>query len=252
MNNLKKLAVLSVLLFTSACATNIHRNDTDADPYENFNRKVFNFNDSVYENVFFPVAKGYRKITTPAIRERVNSFIANIDEPVSAVNHLLQLEPLPALKNISRFVINTTLGLAGTFDVAQGWGISPEKTGFNQTLASWCVADGPYIVLPLIGGRSVRGTVGLTVDTISDPVFLATYNDANVYDKVHYPYAAVKYTAKAENYMDLYNDFKKNSVDFYATIRSAYLQSQRNLKCRFAPEESSASYDFDFDENWEE
>ena len=237
---------------TTACATNIHRTDADADPFENMNRKVFNFNDGVYENVFFPIAKGYRTITTPAIRERVNSFVANIDEPISAVNHILQLEPLPALKNVARFAINTTLGLAGMFDVAQGWGIKPETTGFNQTMASWCVADGPYIVLPFIGGRSVRGTVGLTVDTFSDPVFLATQHDANIYAKVNYPYSALKYTAKAENYMDLYNDFKKNSVDFYATMRSAYLQNQKHLKCRFAPEETTASYDFDFDEEWEE
>ena len=166
--------------------------------------------------------------------------------------HLLQLEPLPALKNIARIAINTTLGLGGMFDVAQGWGLSPEKTGFNQTLASWCVADGPYVVLPFVGGRSVRGTVGLAVDSISDPVFLATYNDANVYAKVNYPYAVVKYTAKADNYMDIYNDFKKNSVDFYATMRSAYLQSQQNLKCRFADETPTASYDFDFDEEWED
>ena len=252
MYKLKKIAILSIVFMTTACATNIHRNDLDADPYESVNRKIFNFNDSVYENVFFPIARGYRTITTPSIRERVNTFIANVDEPVSAVNHLLQLEPLPALKNVARFVINTTLGLAGTFDVAQGWGLKPKATGFNQTMASWCVADGPYVVLPFIGGRNVRGTVGLTVDTISDPVFLATYNDANVYDKVHYPYAALKYTAKAENYMDLYNDFKKNSVDFYATMRSAYLQGQKNLKCRFAEDEETASYDFDFDEDWEE
>ena len=248
MYNLKKIAALSIVLLTSACATNIHKNDLDADPYENVNRKIFTFNDNVYENIFFPVAKGYRKVTTPFIRERVNSFVANVDEPVSAVNHLLQLKPLPALKNLTRFVINTTLGLAGTFDVAQGWGLSKETTGFNQTMASWCVADGPYVVLPFIGGRNIRGTVGLAVDTITDPVFLATHNDANVYNKVNYPYAAVKYTAKAENYMDIYNDFKKNSVDFYAAVRSAYLQGQKNLKCRFAEENDTDSYDFDFDE----
>lgn len=252
MYNLKKLAVLFVMLTTTACATNIHRNDLDADPFENVNRKVFNFNDSVYENVFFPIAKGYRKITTPFIRERVNSFVANVDEPISAVNHILQLEPLPALKNVARFAINTTLGLAGTFDVAQGWGLKPEATGFNQTMASWCVADGPYVVLPFVGGRNIRGTVGMAVDAVSDPVFLATYKDANISAKIQYPYAVLKYTAKAENYMDIYNDFKKNSVDFYATMRSAYLQSQKQLKCRFAPEETTASYDFDFDEDWEE
>ena len=79
-----------------------------------------------------------------------------------------------------------------------------------------------------------------------------TYNDANYEAKITYPYMAVKYTAKAENYMDLYNDFKQNSVDFYATMRSAYLQSQRKLKCRFASEDTTEAYDFDFDEDWEE
>ena len=92
----------------------------------------------------------------------------------------------------------------------------------------------------------------MAVDAVADPVFWTTYHDANVSAKIQYPYAVLKYTAKADNYMDLYNDFKKNSVDFYATLRSAYLQSQKQLKCRFAPEETTASYDFDFDEEWEE
>lgn len=246
------MALLSTVLMTTACATNIHRSDMDADPFENVNRKVFEFNNAVYENVFFPVAKGYRKITTPFIRERVNSFVANVDEPISAVNHLLQLELGAMAKNLTRVVINTTLGLGGMFDVAQGWGLEPDKTGFNQTLASWCVADGPYVVVPFVGGSSARGVIGMAADAAADPVYWMTYNDANYHDKIAYPYAALKYTAKAENYMDLYNDFKQNSVDFYATMRSAYLQNQKNLKCRFAGEEQTQSYDFDFDEEWEE
>lgn len=252
MNNIKKLVLVSTILLTSACATSIHRSDTDADPYEGINRKIFSFNDSVYENVFFPVARGYRKVTTPFIRERVNSFVANMNEPISAVNHLLQLEPLGLVKNVVRVAINTTLGLGGMFDVAQGWGIEPDTTNFNQTLASWCVADGPYLVVPFVGGSSVRGVTGMVADAAADPVFWMTYNDANYEAKITYPYMAVKYTAKAENYMDLYNDFKQNSVDFYATMRSAYLQSQRKLKCRFASEDTTEAYDFDFDEDWEE
>lgn len=252
MNNLKKYAIVGAMMLTSACASNIHRTDYQADPFESVNRKIFDFNDGVYENVFFPIARGYRKVTTPFIRERVNSFVANLDEPISAVNHLLQLDFVATGKNLARVAINTTLGLGGMFDVAQGWGIAAEKTGFNQTLADWCVADGPYIVVPFVGGRSARGVVGMTADAAADPVYWMTYNDANYHDKIAYPYAALKYTAKAENYMDIYTDFKKNSVDFYATMRSAYLQSQRNLKCRFAKEEQTASYDFDFDEDWEE
>lgn len=252
MYRLSKPLVLSAILLTSACATNIHRSDTEADPFENFNRRVFSFNDAVYENVFFPIAKGYRAVTTPFIRERVNSFVANLDEPISAANNLLQLEFADAAKNVARIAINTTLGLAGTFDVASGWGLSNDKASFNQTMASWCVVDGPYLVLPFIGGNTTRGIVGTAVDAAADPVYWMTYNDANYHDKITYPYTAIKYTAKAENYMDLYNDFKQNSVDFYATMRSAYLQNQRKLKCRFAKEEIVESYDFDFDEDWEE
>ena len=252
MNNVKITGIVTLLLMTTACASSSYKSDNEADPFENFNRAVFNFNDSVYENVFFPAARGYRKVTTPFIRERVNSFIANIDEPISAANHLLQLKPLPALKNIARVVINTTLGLGGMFDVAQGWGLEPEEGTFNQTLATWCVADGPYVVVPFLTGSSVRGLAGTIVDGVADPVYWMTYNDANYSAKISYPYTAIKYTAKADNYMDLYSDFKKNSVDFYATMRSAYLQSQRKLKCRFASEEDTASYDFDFDEEFEE
>jgi phospholipid-binding lipoprotein MlaA len=248
-NKIRNAALTLMLLATTACATNIHRSDSQADPYENVNRKIFAFNNQVYENVFFPIARGYRKITTPFVRERINSFISNMDEPISAVNHLLQLKPKETLINLGRVVINTTLGLGGMFDVAQGWGLEPDKGTFNETMASWCVADGPYLVMPFVGGSTARGIVGMGADAVADPVYWMTYHDANYSAKISYPYAAVKYTAKAESYMDLYEGFRKDSVDFYATLRSAFLQSQRNLNCRFASDEDmQQTYDFDFDE----
>lgn len=246
------LSVLSCLAL-SACASNIHRSDANADPYEAANRKIFAFNDKVYEYVYFPIVKGYRKITTPTIRDRVSNFVDNVEEPLSAVNYALQLKAKEAATSVARFGINTTLGLAGTFDVATGWGLGQPQANMNQTLANWCVADGPYLVVPFVAPGNARSVAGMVIDTAIDPVYWATYKDANIRDKVTYGYSAIKYTDKANGLMDLYNGFKEDSVDLYATMRSAYLQNQRNLKCRFASdEEQAAHYDFDFDEDMEE
>ena len=254
MNNLQKMALASTLVLISACASNIHRPEAQADPYENMNRKIFNFNDKIYENVYFPIARGYRKITNQTARDRISSFVANVEEPISTANYLLQLKPKETGISVARFAVNTTLGLAGLFDVASGWGLNQPTTDMNTTLASWCVADGPYFVVPFVAPGNVRSFTGMMVDTAFDPVYWATYNDANIHDKATYGFAAIKYTDKVNGLMDLYTDFKSNSVDLYATMRSAYLQNQRKLQCRFAsPEDdTSAHYDFDFDEMDEE
>ncbi len=246
---LKLAAGCAALIILSACAFDgkLQRPEAEADPYEAVNRKVFSFNEGFYENVMFPIARGYRKVTTPFVRERVRGVVSNIQEPISAINHLLQLKFVDSMQNLGRFALNTTLGLGGMFDVAQGWNLEPDKTGFNETMASWCVAEGPYLVVPFLGASSPRGLTGTAVDAVADPVYWVTYNDANISAKVSYPYAAVKYTSVAEAYMDIYDDLKSNSVDFYSTMRSAYLQNQSKYKCRFAPEDSSQSYDFDFE-----
>lgn len=245
---LKFAAGCAALLMLGACAFDgkLQRPENEADPYESVNRKIFSFNEAFYENIMFPIARGYRNVTTPFVRERVSSFVANMQEPVSAVNHLLQLEFVDSLKSVGRFAVNTTMGLGGMFDVAPGWKLEPNKTSFNETLASWCVVQGPYVVVPFLGPSSPRGVTGTVVDATADPVFWATYNDANIRDKVTYPYEAVKYISYAENYMGIYDDLKRNSVDFYSTMRSAYMQNQQKFRCRFAPQADSQAYDFDF------
>ena len=252
MHTFRKLALLSTILMTSACATNIHRPEAKADPYENINRKIFTFNDAFYRHVAMPIEDGYRAITTKNIRNRIADFVANMDEPISTVNYVLQLKPKEAAVTVARFVVNSTLGLAGLFDVASGWGIEKDTTTTGETLASWCIADGPYVVIPFIGPSTPRNFLGASADFLADPVYWATYNDLNYSAKISYPYMAVKYTSKYESYLDLYMDMTKNSVDPYTTIRSAYMQNQRKYKCRFAPEETTQAYDFDFDEEMED
>lgn len=252
MNTTKLTAAVLSIMLTSACATDIHRSETEADPYEDVNRKIFAFNDGFYENIVFPIERGYRKITTPTIRQRISSFVSNMDEPISTFNYMLQLEPKAVLISISRFAINSTLGLAGLFDVAAGWGLVQDQTSLGETMASWCIADGPYLVVPFIGPSTPRNFVGSMADFVADPVYWMTYNDANYRAKISYPYTVVKYVSKFEGYMDLYNSLTKDAVDPYVAIRSAYLQNQRQVKCRFAAEDETPLYDFDFDAEMEE
>lgn len=118
---------------------------------ETYNRAMFSFNNKLDKFVIRPVAKGYRAVTNEYFRQRVTNFFSNIDEPISAANHMLQGEFSDSGNNLGRFVINTTFGLVGLYDVASSMGMEKDKTGFDETLATWCVPDGPFIVLPVVG-----------------------------------------------------------------------------------------------------
>lgn len=235
-------------LLCSCASTNTSLNDEhdQVDRFENVNRAVFKFNYQFDKYVLKPVAKGYRAITNRFVRERVSTAISNLDEPLNAGNYLLQARPLDSLKSVARFALNTTMGLAGTFDVAEGWGLKKQSTSFNETFAKWCIPSGPYIVLPFIGPSSPRHAAGTALGFVLDPVYWATYNDANIRDKVRWSYTAVQAVAKREGALDLLDDLERNSVDYYITMRSAYLQNQNKLKCFNDVEADENTYDFDF------
>ena len=227
----------------SSSATEHHEYD---DPVEGYNRAMFSFNYQVDKYVIKPVAEGYRAVTTPFIRERISSVIDNLKEPISAGNHLLQADPEASVKSLSRFVINSTLGLVGMFDVAEGWGLPKDKTTFNETFAKWCIPQGPFIVLPLLGPSTPRAATGMALDFVFDPVYWATYQDANVHDKASWGYAIAQGITVREAALDTLDDLERNSVDFYATMRSAYLQNQNKLKCFNDVSKDENTYDFDF------
>ena len=248
---IRLLAACSLIALTTAsCATQNDKNAHGIPQEENgaletYNRGMFKFNYQVDKYVLKPVAKGYRAVTTPYVRERVNNALANIKEPISAFNHILQGEFRESGINLSRLVINTTLGLAGMYDVAGGWGLQQSKAGFDDTLAKWCIKAGPFIVLPLFGPATPRSTVGLIVDSVTNPVYLATLNaPSGTKDKISYGYTAVSVVAFRESALDLMDDLERNSVDFYTTMRSAFLQNRQNKGC--FNDEGNASYDFDF------
>ncbi len=230
----------------AACASSATEQHEYDDPFEGYNRAMFSFNYQVDKYVIKPVAEGYRAVTTPFIRERISSVIDNLKEPISAGNHLLQADPEASVKSLSRFVINSTLGLVGMFDVAEGWGLPKDKTTFNETFAKWCIPQGPFIVLPLLGPSTPRAATGMALDFVFDPVYWATYQDANVHDKASWGYAIAQGITAREAALDILDDLERNSVDFYATMRSAYLQNQSKLKCFNDVSKDENTYDFDF------
>ena len=230
----------------AACASSATEQHEYDDPFEGYNRAMFSFNYQVDKYVIKPVAEGYRAVTTPFIRERISSVIDNLKEPVSAGNYLLQADPEASVKSLSRFVINSTLGLVGMFDVAEGWGLPKDKTTFNETFAKWCIPQGPFIVLPLLGPSTPRAATGMALDFVFDPVYWATYQDANVHDKASWGYAIAQGITVREAALDILDDLERNSVDFYATMRSAYLQNKSKLKCFNDVSKDENTYDFDF------
>lgn len=168
-------AALLAALSLSACAST-QAVDLNADPYEGFNRQMFAFNDGLDKAVLEPVAKGYRAVTNEPVRTGVSNFVSNVGEPVTFANEVLQGKLPQAAGTVGRFVINTTIGLAGIFNPAGAFGIERTNEDFGQTLGVWGIASGPYLVLPFLGSTSPRDLVGKPVDTALDPLNYAQFD----------------------------------------------------------------------------
>ena len=140
------------------------------DPWENWNRKVFTFNDGLDRWVLRPVAKSYQFIMPEVLDQGVSNVFGNIGELPTSLNAILQGKPKSSGKALLRFLINSTLGVVGIFDIAELMGIHKQKEDFAQTLAVWGVPSGNYLVLPFLGPSTFRGAVGLPVDLYSNPI----------------------------------------------------------------------------------
>ncbi len=140
------------------------------DPFEDWNRAMFSFNEKADRYVLKPVAEGYDTVTPKPVQTGIRNFFNNLGEPITMVNALLQGKPGKAARSLTRFVFNSTIGLYGLIDVAGGMGIERENEDFSQTLAIWGVGSGPYLVLPLLGPSDVRGLTGRVADRPLNPV----------------------------------------------------------------------------------
>ncbi len=194
----------------------------DSDPWEGFNRKVFAFNDYMDRNLLKPVAQGYEFVTPDPVDRAITNTFSNINDTLVVVNDVAQFKFTQALMDTARFVVNTTVGFFGVFDVAKHIGLPKHNEDFGQTLGYWGVGSGPYLMLPFLGPSSLRDLSGDLVDYSSG---------------MSYPYFTETRTEDvfltALKIIDLRADLLASesliSGDRYLFIRSAYLQNREYL-----------------------
>jgi phospholipid-binding lipoprotein MlaA len=207
-------AALSALM-TAGCATVTAENP---DPYENFNRQMFAFNEGLDRAVIEPVAYGYRAVTNEPVREGVGNFASNLGEPLTFVNHLLQGKLPDAGTTIGRFVVNTTVGIAGVFDPASSMGMLRTNEDFGQTLGVWGVDSGPFIVLPFLGPTTTRDIVGKGGDAALNPLNYPQFEND---DAIRLGILALGGINAREGAIETIDELRAQ-VDPYTTLRRLY------------------------------
>ena len=232
------LILLLMLPLSTACAATQDRN---VDPWEPMNRKIFAFNDALDRWFLKPVARGYRFVMPDAAERGVGNFIANIYEFNSIINSTLQGRFDGAAQSSGRFIVNTTLGLLGFFDVATPLGIEPNPSDFGQTLAVWGFEQGPFVMLPVFGPRTVRSGVGYFFDTYTSIPYLADNREAAW---VFWAVEVIDYRAGLLDADDLITG------DRYIFIRDAYLQARETYINGGVVQDSFS--DFEEEGDWEE
>jgi phospholipid-binding lipoprotein MlaA len=196
----------------------------EADPFENANRKVFAFNQGVDTFFIDPVTRGYRFLVPELARKGLRRAYLNLNSPKVFVNDLLQLHFRDAGETLGRFVLNSTLGLGGLFDAGKAAGWERHDNDFGRSLATMGVPSGPYLIVPIFGPSTVRDGFGNLIDLAFQPLAYIL-GPAELMVNV-YIGSGNALTALDANHPKL-EALEESSVDFYAALRSAYLQSRR-------------------------
>ena len=241
---LRKFAIIFVtatLLFVNANAASdgdlaLKKNSSNniketKDCFEKLNRATFAFNQGLDKAVIKPIAKSYRKLPDP-IQSGTSNAVRNLSNLITIPNNVLQGDVKTAIVNTGRFVLNTTVGLLGTIDVANKMGFPKyEKEDYGQTLGAWGFGPGCYVVLPVLGPSTIRDTGGSFVNVFGGDPF---YN-ASVHGNNEFLSEGLFLTTKAlsgidfrANNIESLDNLEKNSLDFYASVKSLYLQDREN------------------------
>ena len=220
------------------------------DCFENINRATFALNQGLDKVIFKPVAKGYRSLPS-SIRTGTGNALQNLSSLITVPNNILQGDFRKAGINTGRFAINTTVGILGIFNVAKKMGFSDyEKEDYGQTLGLWGVGAGCYVVLPVLGPSTVRDTAGSFVNILGgDPWYNASVSGNNEFlSRSDYMLTKVLTGVdfRAKN-IDSIENLEKNSMDFYASVKSLYLQDRQQKILN-----SNATIDIMYEGDWEE
>jgi phospholipid-binding lipoprotein MlaA len=196
------------------------------DPLEPMNRTIFDVNDFLDRLLIRPIAELYRVIIPPGIRDRVAGIVTNMKEPVIFANDLLQGRLNSAGITVERFAMNTTVGVGGMWDFAGQWAGLYQQTGdFGQTLSSWGIKEGPYLVLPLFGPSNFRDAIGLGVDAFTTPWgYLADMGGTATSNRFEIASLGADGIVRREQNIEALDALRSGSLDFYAQMRSVYRQ----------------------------
>jgi phospholipid-binding lipoprotein MlaA len=193
-----------------------------ADPWERVNRTTYKFNAALDRNVLLPVTRVYVKVTPAFARSGVSNFFNNLEQPTTILSNLFQAKPLPALRQLGRFVVNSTVGLGGLLDPATEMGLEPNPQDFGLLFGHWGAGPGPYVMLPLLGPSDLRDTFGRVPSIWTNPI--------------HYLHdSTVSYGLLVPQVIDARagllgeQSIIDQSFDPYSFLKSAYLQRRRYL-----------------------
>jgi len=231
-----RIVLILAVLTLQACAT--VETETESDPYESFNRTMHGFNKGLDTAILKPVAQGYDAVAPDPVKIGVSNFFANIDDVPTSVNQFLQGKFSDGFSDIGRFVINTTLGVAGFFDVASQLGLESHDEDFGQTLGAWGIESGPYVVWPLLGPSTLRDSFARPVDSAtsipSEIDHIRTRNKIYFMDLVDLRYRLLSLDSQLED-----------ALDEYSFVRDAFLMRREYQVYDGNPPEDDDLYDDD-------
>jgi phospholipid-binding lipoprotein MlaA len=236
-------SILGLVIALAGCATtgstSVEANKDD--PYENFNRKSYNFNNTVDTYVTKPVSDAYKYVTPEFMQTGVSNFFGNLQSINVVLNDLLQAKFDQGAHDTGRFLMNSTLGMAGLFDVAKTVGLDSNDEDFEQTLAVWGVPQGSYLVLPFLGPITTRGIPGAVFDTAANPInYLGVGLGASSLQAI----SLVNKRANAEGSLKFIDEA---SLDPYIFTRESFLQWRNHLATDGKTDPAAASTDLDVD-----
>jgi len=212
---------LAALIGLGGCATT---GGTPGDPLEGYNRAMFGFNDGLDKVVFKPLATGYKTVLPQFARTGVTNFFSNLGDIWIGINNILQGKVEAGAGDFVRFLVNSTVGVVGLFDVASNTGLEKHNEDLGQTLGRWGMGSGAYVVLPILGPSNVRDGLSLLfVDWRGYPVWYI--NDVSVRNSL----IAVRFIDARANLLDVSDLAEEAALDHYAYIRDAFIQRRRSL-----------------------